>query len=319
MHELHPQTSELRLPDLQPQVQSYIAKLKKSLFVIYAKYEVKNRIELAAKVRDGKVDTKDSDRVIELLTVINECGRQDKIVGRGFEDELIEQESQKLEAFFGRKIDVPPLPAEITPERMAEWKEKKLELHYLPDIDMSKEQNLKNWIKPNFKNIYESYLPKDAMKLPGCWVLVDAREKPEYKSGDQNYKDDNNFLGPILEVLRKKGLILQFKHPQSRFNISPEELEKPEVVAAIAEVCGLKPEQVSTPRMIEFNVLGNIRHPEWGKPPSDCGEWFSDKNKAGQRRLVGGYSDDGGLAYVNWHGPDDRLDGVGFRALGRFS
>jgi len=82
MHELHPQASDLRLPDLQPSVQSYIAGLKKSLFAIYAKYEVKNRDELAVKVREGKVDSKDSDRVIELLKVINECGRQDKIVGR---------------------------------------------------------------------------------------------------------------------------------------------------------------------------------------------------------------------------------------------
>jgi len=82
MHEFHPQTFELRLPDLKSEVQTYIAKFKKNLFVIYAKYEVKNRIELAAKVREGKVDTKDSDRVIELLKVINECGRQDKIMGR---------------------------------------------------------------------------------------------------------------------------------------------------------------------------------------------------------------------------------------------
>jgi len=323
MHELHPQTSELRLPDLKSEVQSYIAKLKKSLFVIYAKYEVKNRIELAAKVREGKVDTKDSDRVIELLTVINECGRQDKIVGRGFEDELIEQESQKLEAFFGRKIEVPSLPDEITPERIAEWQEKKLELHYLPDIDMAQETKLKNWIKPDFQYIEESDLPKDAMKLPGCWVLVDAREKPEYKNGDQMYKDDEDFLGPVLEKLRssvgqKNGPIESFKHPQSRFNISPEELEKPEVNAAIAQACGLEPEQVSTPRMIEFNILGNVHHPEWGKPPSNCSEWFSDKYKAGRRRLVGGVSDDGGLADVYWGGPGRRRGGVGFRAFGRF-
>jgi len=118
MHEASPRATEIRLPDLKPQVQSYIAGLKKNLFAIYAKYEVKNRDELAAKVREGKVDTKDSDKAIELLKVINECGRQDKIVGREFEVRLIEQESQKLEKFFGRKIEVPPLPAEISQERI---------------------------------------------------------------------------------------------------------------------------------------------------------------------------------------------------------
>ena len=319
MHESHPQTSELRLPDLKPEVQSYIAQLKKSLFVIYGKYEVKNRIELAVKVREGIVDTKDSDRVIELLKVINECGKQDKIVGREFETELIEQEKKKLSEFFGRPIDVPPLPYEITPERIAEWKEKKLELHYLPDIDVSKETDLINWIKPDFQYIEESDLPPGAMKLPGCWILVDAREKPEYKNGDQNYTNDEDFLGTVLEDLRSKGLIQLFKQSQSRFDISPEELEKPEVIAAIAEACGLEPEQISTPRMIEFNILGNIHHPEWGEPPSTCSEWFSDIYKADQGRLRGGRSDDGGLADVCWRGPDYRYGNIGFRCLGRFS
>ena len=82
MHEANPQIIGLRLPDLKPEVQTYIAKLKKSLFAIYAKYEVRNRDELAAKVLKGKVDQKDADKAIELLKVINECGRQDKIIGR---------------------------------------------------------------------------------------------------------------------------------------------------------------------------------------------------------------------------------------------
>ena len=309
MHESHPQTSGLRLPDLKPEVQSYIAKLKKSLFVIYAKYEVKNRNELAVKVREGKVDSKDSDKVIELLKVINECGRQDKTIGREFEAQLIEQESQKLEDFFGRKIEVPPLPDEITPERLAEWKEKKLELHYLPDIDMAQEYELKNWKIPDFPNISKSDLPKDIFKLPGCWVLVDARTKPEYRDGNQNYSKDEDFLGSVLEDLRNKGLIKQFKHSQSRFNISSEELEKPEVISAIAEACGLEPEQVSTPRMIELNVIGNIHHSEWR---FGCSEWFSDKCKMSQ------VSDYGDLNCVYWRNPDDRRDVVGFRAIGRF-
>ena len=79
MPELHPQTSELRIPDLEPVVQSYISRFKKSLFAIYVKYEVKNRNELAAKVREGKVDAKDSDKVIELLKKINNCGRKNEL------------------------------------------------------------------------------------------------------------------------------------------------------------------------------------------------------------------------------------------------
>jgi len=183
---------------------------------------------------------------------------------------------------------------------------------------MAQETKLKNWIKPDFQYITESDLPKDAMKLPGCWVLADAREKPEYTDGNQMYKDDEDFLGPVLEGLRSEGLIGQFKHSQSRFNISPKEMEIPEVIAAIAEACGLEPEQISVPRMIEFNILGNIHHPEWGKPPSNCGEWFSDKYAANQGRLFAGFSDFGGFAGVNWRNAVSRYDNAGFRFLGRF-
>ena len=310
----------LRLPDLKPEVQSYVAQLKKSLFAIYAKYDVKNRIELAVKVREGKVDTKDSDKAIELLKVINECGRQDKKVGREFEIRFIEQEGQKLEAFFGRKIEVPPLPEEITPERIEQWEKQKLELHYLPPIDMSKEHELTTWKKePDFGYLTKSDLPEGVMILFSGWVLVDAREKPQYDKGNQMYKDDEDFLGSVLEELRDRGLIEESNNPQSRFNILLQELEKPEVIAALAAACKLKPEQITIPRLIEFNILGNIYHPEWGEEPSNCSEWFADKYQAGQFRMRGGDSDSGGLECVRWFSPDIRSSQIGFRILARFS
>lgn len=40
---------------------------------------------------------------------------------------------------------------------------------------------------------------------------------------------------------------------------------------------------------------------------------------AGLRRLNGGNSDNGGLAYVNSNDPDNRNDNIGFRALGCIS
>ena len=318
MHEATPQTSDLRLPDLKPEVQSYIAQLKKSLFVIYAKYEVKNRNELAVKVREGKVDTKDSDKVIELLKVINECGKQDKIVGNELAERILAVEKRTLSEFFKRPIDVPPLPDEITRERIKQWEKQKLELHYLPEVDMSNERHLKNWKKqPKLGLLRSTDLPNDVMWLTGCWVLVDARPKPNYKGGSE-YEDDQDFLGPVLEESRKMDLIANFENPQSRYAISSEELEKPEVVAAFASACGLEPEQISLPRMIEFNVIGNIHHPEWGE--TDCGEWFADGYETGQWqwRLNGGCVDQGGLSYVYTSDYQDRSGKYGFRILGRF-
>ena len=261
-------------------------------------------------------------QVLEQMDVIKKLFRQ---MTKGIKElkdamwdlKIMEPEKKRLREFFGQEINVPPLPAEITPERLKDWQEKGLELHYLPPENMTQEREIAGWKKPDYKYINPSKLPPDATKLPGCWVLVDSRQKPEYQSGDQMYVND--FLGPVLQELRNKGLIEKFRHPQSRFYISPRELEKPEVIAAIAKAYGLKPEQLSLQREIEFNVLGNLHHPEWGMPPSNCSEWFSDLYDAGRRRLFGGDSDYGGRAYVPWYAPDDRRDGIGCRFLGRFS
>jgi len=81
VHEAQPQTLGIRLENLKPEVRSYVQKLRASLQVIYDKYEVTNRDELAAKVRKGIVKQEDIDNAIKLMQVINECGRKNEIVG----------------------------------------------------------------------------------------------------------------------------------------------------------------------------------------------------------------------------------------------
>ena len=321
---------ETRRSSLTPLVRFYADRLYAAIKKIYTKYGVTSVAELHAKVASGnkpknlkpgelKSDSAELSKLVDRLRGLLE--RKGFAPGEEFEERkesLYETERAKLSEFFEREIEVPPLPDEITQERMERWEALGLELHYLPPIDMSKEGDLKKWVKPDFKNIDPSQLPKDAMLLPGRWVLVDGRKKPKFDSGNQGYENDANFLGPVLERLREDGVIENFRHPESRFDVSPEELEKPEVVVAFAQAMGLEPGQVSLPRTVEFNVLGNVHHPEWGEPPSDCGEWFADKYKAGQGRLKGGDSGGGGLADVGWHFPDARHGNVGFRLLGRF-
>ena len=322
---------DVRRLDLPLPVRSHADRLYAAIRKIYAKYGVSSVAELHAKIASGdkprnlkpgelKSDSAELSKLVDKLQGLLE--RKAFAPGEEFEakkETLYESERAKLSEFFERGIEVPPLPEEITLERMERWEALGLEIHYLPPIDMSKEGDLKKWVKPNFKNIDQPKLPPDAMLLPGRWVLVDGRKKPIYESGNQDYENDGCFLGPVFEELRKKGLVENHENPRSRFNVSPKELEKPEVVAAFAQAMGLEPGQVSLPRMVEFNILGNVHHPEWGQPPSDCGEWFADKYQAGQRRLDGGGSGRGGLACVSWRVPVDRRDGVGFRPLGRFS
>jgi len=310
----------IRLENLKPEVRTYVQKLRASLQVIYDKYEVANRDELAAKVRKGIVKQEDIDKAIELMTVINDSGRKNEMAGREFEADIIEEEKRALEKFFERKIDVRPLPAEITAKRIEQWKRLGLELHYLPPMEITEQiLKLKNWIfKPDLRKHLEKFeISPATMVIPGGWLLVDGRPKPEFIPGGKHmYENDREFLGPVLEDLRGRGLIGKSVVPDdSRFDISPQALDKPEVKAAIAEACGLKPEQISLPRMVEFNILAHLHHPEWDK-----GIWeiFLDDYKAEQAHLFGCGNHDGGLEDVDWIYNDRHNSKIGFRVVGRF-
>ena len=235
--------------------------------------------------------------------------------------ELMKQEAAKLSAFFGESITVPPLPREITPERIKNWERLGFELHYLPPMDMTEDADFPGWEKKPRSRFYEEIaagrIAKDATLLPGAWVLVDGRQKPSYAKGAQMY--DHDPLAPVLEDLNRRGLISQRNwtkklDAKSRFGLSPEDFTKPEVMNAFAEALDLKPGQASLTETIVWNVLANIHHPEWGT--TDTSEWQKETRGSGGR-LVSGGSDLGGASDVLWHGRPSEY--VGFRPLGRFS
>ncbi|HEU0050770.1 MAG TPA: hypothetical protein VFQ60_01800 [Patescibacteria group bacterium] len=272
---------------------------------------------------------------------------QKKIEAERIFGEIIVRESQALRKFFGEEIAIPPFPRQATKERILEWRRLGLELHYLPAITMAKiKRGSKGKIlevapiefpgwkkKPGkryanqgisidfFDKIKSGDLDSSALDLPGAWILVDTREKPSYVgNSDQMYQND--FLGPILEELNEKGIIKQTRintneplRADSRFGISPSELDDLRVKKAIAKVMGISEEYVSLPRAIEFNVLGNLYYPEWGETDTD--EWFEDGYKE-HWRLYGGASLDGGLSCVS-AGRCNYINGsIGFRMIARF-
>jgi hypothetical protein len=237
--------------------------------------------------------------------------------------ELIESERTKLSEFFGKPIDVPPLPSEITPERAAEWKKLGFELHYLPAEDMTEDAPFPGWKKKPkaffHKGISDGRIEKGAAKLPGTWLLIDGRSKPDYADGRQMYKDDP--LAPALEELRKKGVIGKSDDKpsipiDSRFKLSWAELHAPEMRQKIAEILKTDPDRISLPRAIEWNVIGNIHHPEWGE--TNTWEWFEESYESSDR-LDGGSSGSGGLSLVVSDDAGNRFGGIGFRPSVRFS
>src|SRR3989344_3622343 len=186
---------------------------------------------------------------------------------------LMKQEAATLKAFCGESITAPPLPREITPERIKNWDAMGFELHYLPPIDMTLDADFPGWEKmPNrwfYEEIAAGRIAKDATMLPGAWVLIDGRQKPDFAKSGQMYADDP--LAPVLEDLNRRGLINQTSanrtmklDPRSRFGLSPADFEKSEVMNAFAKALDLKPGQASLTEAIVWNVLANIHYPEWG-------------------------------------------------------
>ena len=233
-----------------------------------------------------------------------------------FED-LVEREQTKLRAFFGKGIDVPPVPASISPEQYEKWREMKFDLHYMPDEEMTEDKEYPGWKKKPTSTINlftavkdkKNKLAPDTLKLPGAWVLVDTREKPGWVNDQttaQPYQEDDVMEAALAE-LRVQGVIKGDANKGGRFRISWEELQKPEVKEKLAKIFGVLPDQIRLPRAIEASFLGNAHYPKWGDTNS-C-EWFHDSYQ-GSGHLIGG---DGGLSHVSWGVAGRRRGHIAFR------
>ncbi|HEU0050869.1 MAG TPA: hypothetical protein VFQ60_02310 [Patescibacteria group bacterium] len=269
------------------------------------------------------------------------AGDQRRIEDERIFGEIIVRESQALRNFFGKEIPIPALPKQATKERILEWRRLGLELHYLPHISMAEIKRgpegkilevtpieFPGWkMKPGtsgrygngfFDDVKSGDLDSSTLDLPGDWILIDAREKPNYdEEGNQMYANDP--LAPVLEELRKEKIVGGFKIKGSRFALSPEELEDPKVLEAFARALNLHTIPgftIGIPRAIEFNVLGNIHYPQWAQ--TNISEWFSDKY-GGSGPLSRLYGGSGRLSRFMWNVAQGRSWKIGFRVIGRFS
>ncbi len=222
-----------------------------------------------------------------------------------------------------RRIEIPHPPQDLldVQTRLAEKGISVFESHFLPDVTLEEDSKFPGWqVRPEawfFRSIKEGKIPQDAKKLPGMWVLIDGSPKPNYDEGKQQYTNDP--FAPILAQLREEGEIKVPNHVKhvprtSRFGVSLDEVES-HVVPAAAEILGVDKERIRVPKEIEFNVIGNLHHQEWGQ--TNTWEWLYDIFGGGGR-LIGGDSGLGGLAGVRDGWPGDHGDGIGFRLLVEF-
>lgn len=104
--------------------------------------------------------------------------------------DLVEKEAGAFKRFFGYDIEVPPLPRSVTPERIASWREKGMDLHYLPREELREERT-----PPDSR--------RKPSRLPGYWILIERREKQSrvgFSWEDLHLPGFKDMVSKLLEV-----------------------------------------------------------------------------------------------------------------------
>lgn len=172
------------------------------------------------------------------------------------------------------------------------------------------------WIKETEREVRWR---KPNKTLTGTWVLIDGRQIPNYQDGQQMYGDD--YLAPIIG--REQDRIE--RHNKSRPNRTPHGsrfapgigstgfLEASFILEEFAKVIGVDMEQVRLPTAIEFNVLGNMHHPEWRE--ATCYELVKDGLEDGGAIVPSLYSSDAFGDRLEEPTMTMGADGIGFRPI----
>ena len=222
-------------------------------------------------------------------------------------DRLVVSAKTELKAYFGIDFEVPVPPQDLfeTLQNFAERDIRGLdEVYYQPGLLLTKDDKFwkpKGIVKPEsyfWQNIENGNFPQETAMLEEGWFIGDSRVKPMYDCGQQRYGKDD-YLEPLMAYLRGSNRIKKYSRvpDRSRAVVSPREIEEI-ILPKFAVLSGTKG-TVRNRRYMEFNVRGNIAHREYGQ--TNTWEWFGDSVFPVARRLIGGSSVHGGLAFVHDH------------------
>src|SRR3989344_9446835 len=209
-------------------------------------------------------------------------------LGPKWADEICVQARRKLKKFFGRHVQVDPVPSSWTQEFLENAAKYNLRPVFLPETDISESFQHGGYVKPDawyYNNVKSGNIKgKAPTKLRKGWYLADFSMGTDYTDGTQVFANDP--LAPVIERLRREKKIGKYDLTPlgSRFSITNDEWRET-VCPAVARELGVRPEQVGLERAIEFNAIGNLYDPNRGR--FNMWEWFSDVFEA-SRRLCGG-------------------------------
>jgi len=231
---------------------------------------------------------------------------------------ILNYEKIQLRNFFNEEFDLSLMRETLEhygQAKVEQWKKMGLEVHFLPRYDnFAPDFELPGWkVKPEAwywnqaakgnllrrRNKGDLDLKVSGTALEGIVALIDTRKKPDYSDGKQMFAKDRDYMGRVIERLRKQDKIAKYGYgPQtSRFGISPDEWEN-EVKPALAEHLGLEPNQLRLETAIEANIIPQLylHMPRKGDGDTNTWCWYEEYLKDASRRLFGGYSCNGGLA-----------------------
>lgn len=187
---------------------------------------------------------------------------------------------------------------------------------FYPDLRLFQHSDFwKGKIKPEdrfWKGLSVGEFTPESAILNGNWALIETVQKPGSGEEIPEYYEGNDPIADLLITHRYSQVrpFTDVERPYSRFNISAAELEESifPLVSGMLEADGI---QVGLPRYVEYNAAGNILCPEWGL--TDKWEVLADGPMGREVRLMGGHTQNGGLATVDFIGAKARNEEVGFR------
>ncbi|MBI2627075.1 MAG: hypothetical protein HYW77_02415, partial [Parcubacteria group bacterium] len=171
-------------------------------------------------------------------------------------DNILEKEKASHVNFFGKEFDLSTFSETLKKygeNRIREWEALLLEPHFLPKIEIARKADFPGFkIRPSnhcYEVVYQGKVlrvidgqlqnDQKAHWLLGQSVLIDTRLKPNYENGEQMWHKDN-FLGPIIEKLRKQEKIPKYEYgsQSSRFGVSSLDFDN-QVKQVLLERLGL--------------------------------------------------------------------------------
>ncbi|GEM_PF-2357167 len=235
-------------------------------------------------------------------------------------------EEKAWSQFLGSHVDIPSPPQQLL-DVLGNSNSKgfNFEPHYIPTTTFSKDTSYPGWHSKPMDQFWTD-IGTTSETIGGNWILIDTTKKTYDSHGDPSYSADP--FSNMIADLRKSGKIISLGEG-SRVYVTRKEIYQ-YFNPTLALTLGINSDMVRLPKALEYNMLGNIFHPEWGEgnmeerfdekrvydsrngDPNGCCVY--DLSFYGSKNELGTNVHDFGLSIIE-SGPDQGKYDIGFRPI----